>query len=83
MELFLYKVEEVFNITGSGIILWKGMQVSKIIPTGSKIKLLKPDNTIIETTVKGISFQHGDILIGTEFTKEDIPIGTEVWLIES
>ena len=37
----------------------------------------------MQTTIQGITFndQH-DILLAPEVTKEDVPIGTEVWLKE-
>ncbi|MBL7973615.1 MAG: hypothetical protein JNJ85_01795 [Candidatus Kapabacteria bacterium] len=55
----------------------------KNIQVGSKLVLIKPDKTKIETTIKGISSAgERGILIGDNLKKEDIPIGTEVWLNE-
>ena len=46
-----------------------------------RIKILRPDNSIIEAKIKGISFNlNRDILISGDLTKDDVPIGSEVWL---
>ena len=38
-------------------------------------------NSIIETTIKGISFNlNRDILVGSDLTKDDVPIGSEIYL---
>lgn len=49
---------------------------------GYKIKNKSPDNSVIETVIKGITFNSSrDILVGSELIKEDVPIGSEIWLI--
>ena len=55
----------------------------KFAKSGSKIRLLRPDRSAIETTISGIGWE-GDhpILIGQEIKKEDVPVGTEVLLNE-
>lgn len=78
--MFLFKIEETFLITGKGLILTPGISDENIL-IGAKIKLVRPDNSIIETTVQGITFgplRH--ILIEKSIKKTDVLIGTEVWL---
>ena len=78
--MFLFKVEERFMMTGRGLILVPGLG-DKTAKTGDKIRIIRPDNSIIETVIKGIAFNSNrDILIGGELTKEDVPVGSEVWL---
>ncbi len=80
-DVFLFKVDGVFNITGIGIVLTPGLGEKKA-SLGDKVKLITPDGRLPFTVIKGVAF---DIMrslhIDTEFKKEYIPIGTEVWLI--
>jgi hypothetical protein len=51
---------------------------------GSKIQLIRPDQSIIETQIRGITFSDKhDILVGENVKKEDVPLGTEVWLMDT
>lgn len=51
--------------------------------SGSRIRIIRPDNSIIETIIRGISFGEAkDVLVGSDLTKEDISIYSEVWLSE-
>lgn len=78
--MFLFKVQDRFFMTGLGLILVPGLGDKKAT-IGDSIKIVKPDQTIIETTIRGISFnEFRDILVGKDLTKDDVPIGSEVWL---
>lgn len=80
--MLLFIVEQTFMITGRGLILTPGLG-ERLVEAGSEIKLIRPDKSILETTIRGIGFNFNhDILIGAEIKKEDVPIGTEVWLKE-
>lgn len=81
---FLFKVEQTFLITGRGVILLPGLgDKVKHIRTGEKIKLIRPDKTTLETIITGITFEgKHDICVGKDISKDDIPIGTEVWLTD-
>lgn len=79
--MFLFKVEERFMITGRGLVLVPGLGDRKA-KVGDPIKIVKPDQTTIKTTIKGIGFnQFREILVGKDLAKEDVPIGSEVWLL--
>ncbi len=79
--MFLFKVEERFMITRLGLVLVPGLG-DKQAKIGDKIKIIRPDNSTIETVIKGIAVNpNRDILVGSELTKEDVPIGSKVWLI--
>ena len=78
--MFLFKVIDRFMVTGHGLILTPGWGDKKA-SVGDSLKIIRPDQTILETTIKGIGFnEFRDILISEGLTKEDIPIGSEVWL---
>jgi hypothetical protein len=78
--MFLFKVQDKFLITGRGLILVPGLG-DKNATVGDPIKIIKPDLAVIETTIRGIGFnEFRDILVGKELTKDDVPIGSEVWL---
>ena len=79
--MLLFTVKETFLLTGLGIVLTPGLG-DKMVRVGQNIRLIRPDRSIIHTTIQGITFETKDILLGGQLTKEDIPIGTEVWLIE-
>ena len=77
--MFLFKVQDRFLVTGRGLILVPGFGDKKAT-VGDPIKIVKPDQTIIETTIRGIGFnEFHDILVGKDLTKNDVPIGSEVW----
>jgi hypothetical protein len=83
-NIFLFKVERQFVITDRGLVLAPGLgDKVKLVTTGAKIKLVRPDQSELHTTIKGITFEgNHDILVSSEFTKDDIPVGTEVWMTE-
>jgi hypothetical protein len=78
--MFLFKVEERFMVTGRGLILVPGLGEKRAC-INDKIKIVRPDNSTIETSIKGISFNlNRDILVGSGLVKNDVPVGSEVWL---
>jgi len=80
----LFIVEETFLITGLGLVLTPGPgDKVKLAKVGTKIKLVRPDKTELETVIIGIMFesQH-DIAISSKLSRKDVPYGTEVWLAD-
>nr|WP_288837964.1 hypothetical protein [uncultured Flavobacterium sp.] len=78
--MFLFKVEDRFLISERGLILVLGLRDKKA-RVGDPIIIIKPDKTIVETVIRGIGFsEFREILVGNELTKDDVPIGSEVWL---
>jgi hypothetical protein len=77
----LPKVKERHLLTGLGMVLTPGIGKT-IAKVSDKIRLVKPDKTIIDTAIQAIVFESQDILISGNYTNEDIPVGTEVWLIQ-
>ena len=76
--MFLFKVEDRFMVTRIGLVLVPGCGDKKV-SINDKIKIVRPDNSFIETTVMGTSTNH-DISVGNSLTKDDVPVGSEVWL---
>jgi len=84
--MFLYKVGKTFLVEDGRCILTPGYTEVKPAENlrfkiGNSIKLVFPDGSFIITEITGLNFRSPyDILINT---REDIPIGTEVWLIKN
>jgi hypothetical protein len=85
----LFVVSGTFTVFGRGIALLPG--VSKYEPgprvgQGMSIELRRPDGTILWTKIRGIEwFQTppqptAPLLMPPEIAKEEVPVGTEVWL---
>jgi hypothetical protein len=91
MEKLLSIVEDTFHIIGRGVLFVPGInpEATEYIRIGSPIMLKRPDGSKLQCNVTGLSFIAGGlpaddtgILLGG-LTKEDIPIGTEVWSTDS
>lgn len=80
----LFVVKDRYTFPKKGLMLTPGLYLDSIeepIAAGTKIKLIKPDGTEVETEIKGIATSTpSPILIAEEFTKKDVPVRTEVWL---
>jgi hypothetical protein len=81
---FLFKVEDRFLISDRGLVLTPGLGANvNFVRTGSEIRLIRPDKSEVTTSIQGITFEgNHDILIPLTITKDEVPIGTEVWTIE-
>jgi translation elongation factor EF-Tu-like GTPase len=86
---FLFRVEDVFAITGRGCVLVPGIPHSLSIPIkrGAPLELRCPDGTVIRTQLQEIEMINSTatrestaISLSRDVKKTDIPIGTEVWL---
>jgi hypothetical protein len=81
----LFNVENIFMVTGRGLTLVATLEDYK--PKFSDLLIIvRPDRSIIETKIRGVGFGNPStitsILVDEGLTKEDIPIGSEVWLEE-
>jgi hypothetical protein len=79
--MLLFKVEQTFVISGTGLVLIPGLG-NRIVPTGSKIKVVRPDKSELLTTIHGITFKENTIVLNSNTKKEDVPVGSEIWLLE-
>jgi len=91
MKLIL-TVEDVFDISGHGLILTPKIpdDLGLTVRPKDPIQLRTPDGRILETYIACFSSGRpigGDrrfycIMLPRDFMKPDIPIGTEVWLVD-
>ena len=87
----LLKVEDVFDISGRGCV------IAPVVPSGAdfkirakdQIQLRTPDGRVLDTHIASIELlkpQDGSacrmaIMLPRDLVKQDVPIGTEVWLL--
>jgi translation elongation factor EF-Tu-like GTPase len=89
MPKLLSVVEDVFQISGRGsVVVVPGIprEGDWHIKTGDPLTLKRPDGTAASTVVRGIEMASPPhphfipILLGLRLTKDDVPIGTELWV---
>ena len=88
MKIFLSLIEDVFQINQRGCVVIPGIPRSINLPIkiGAAIRLIRPDGSEADSTICGIELGgHLDapsipILLGTGISKDQIPIGTQLWL---
>ena len=89
----LSKVEDTFVIEGRGLIIIPGIPYPsdsiRKIRVGEGIVLIRPDGSELNTTISSIEMihrkppvAHAPFAPSGSLTKEDVPIGTEVWLCD-
>jgi len=86
MARCLFKVEDTFLITGRGLVPIPG-----IVPVGEErfragdpILLKRPDGSELATAIGGLEMLDPNpppyvVIMLKGLTKEDVPIGTEIW----
>ena len=87
MNTFVCRVDDVFQITGRGCVITPGVPKSGDfrLKIGDPLLLKRPDGSEVRTTLGGIemggspAYPGIPILLGSELTKDQVPIGTEVW----
>jgi hypothetical protein len=79
-------VEDTFAIRDRGLV-----PVPGIVPHGDErfrvgdpIMLKRPDGSVVKTRIGGLELvcpnqRHDVVILLRELSKEDVPIGTEVW----
>jgi hypothetical protein len=92
--LHLFTVADRFQIEGRGCVLVPGLPTepgSPNVRNGARIRLRTPDGRETDTFIKAIemiSYRKKPekicvpILLPQDITKEDVPVGTEVLLLE-
>lgn len=91
--VLLFTVEDAFQITGRGCVLVPGPLAEagiQAIRIGDRLCLRKPDGDSFDTVIAGVEMIARrprpkrittPILLPSDVTKGDVPIGTEVWLL--
>ena len=90
--MFLFKVEEVLEISGRGCVIVPAVSEEtdfKIKPRDA-IQLRTPEGRTVDTHIGSVEFLkpalgpcHMAILLPPDVLKEDVPKGTDVWLAQS
>ena len=79
---YLFKVVQTIVVRDRGLVLVGGPR-TRDIAFKSRIKLVLPDKTEINTEVLGEgSYDNFAIMIDETVQKEQVPEGTEVWLYD-
>jgi len=88
----LFKVEDVFDISGRGCVIAPAMPTGADFKIRAKdqIQLRTPAGQAVDTHIASIELlkpQDGSacrmaIMLPRDLVKQDIPIGTEVWLLQ-
>ena len=80
-------IEDVFLISGRGLVVLPGIPLTGNwhVKAGTPIELRKPNGSTRESKIRGIEMIRGTrqilpILLGAGLTKDDVPIGTEIWI---
>ena len=92
--IFLSKVDDVFQIVGRGCVIVPGLPQPAQFNLRfhqDVILLRRPDGTTLETSVQALMFLGRPapgrsidrtfipMLLASDVTKSDVPVGTEVW----
>lgn len=91
---FIFSVDDVFQLTNTGCVMVGCFSESfcGLIKVGSLLELELPNQTLISTKVNGIEMPRIHttcpdqqvmlaIILPAELTKEQIPLGTQVFLV--
>ena len=84
------KVETSFEVTGRGCVIVPAWLTEDKIRVKDSIRLRTADGKVRETKITGIETLSGlkpsdsrmAILVTQDITKQDVPEGTEIWLLE-
>ena len=89
MSRLLSTVEDVFQLGGGhGVVVVPGIprESEGRVKAGDRVSLRRPDGTEKRSTIVGLEMASPPhpvsipILLGLGVTKDDIPIGTELWV---
>jgi len=79
--LLLFKVSDTFRVEGKGLLLSGKGKNLKGVNFQSELKLVLPNKLELFTSVIGINWTNGDLIV-SDAEKLEVPNGTEVWLKE-
>jgi hypothetical protein len=91
---YLFTVSEVFAPKNRGLVLMPGVSVhhGPTVRVGDTVELRRPDGQTLTSVIQG--YEHVNplpplvnysvaILVRSGLVENDVPVGTEVWLIEA
>jgi hypothetical protein len=90
MARLLFTVTDRFYIAGRGVIPVPGIvpATNERFRPGDPLLLKRPDGSEIYTRIAGIEMPNpnpGPVVLVTllELTKDDVPVGTQVWSVDA
>lgn len=79
----LFVVKDTYQVPQKGLLLSADSRFKpKEVELQSELKLVLPNGNVLYTSVIGIGWDTSAIIV-SQLSKEEVPIGTEVWLLES
>ncbi len=86
----LFTVEDTFLIQGRGLVPIPGIvpQGEEVFRAGDPIRLKRPDGSTVDWQIGSLELlfgglpRHDVVVLLKGLSKEDVPIGTEVWSID-
>jgi hypothetical protein len=85
----LFVVEDTFLIRGRGLVPVPGIipEGEERFRVGDRIMLKRPDGSEMEWEIGGLELlcpnpRHDVVILLKGMSKEDIPIGTEIWSVD-
>jgi len=88
---YLFNVEEVFWITGRGLVIIPGPwpQDSKArIKVGNLIEIRRPDGSTVASQITGVELAKQAkgpcclaLVLNQQITQDDVPKSSEIWLV--
>ena len=87
MSAFICRIDDVFQIAGRGCVVTPGIpkDADLRLKVGDPLLLRRPDGSDLRTILRGIEmggspeFPGIPILLGAEVSKEQVPVGSELW----
>ncbi len=87
MSHLICRVDDAFQISRRGCVVIPGIPKDAAfqIKVGDSLLLRRPDGSVLLTVFGGVEIvspsndRGSPILLGAEVTKDQVPIGTEVW----
>jgi hypothetical protein len=77
----LFTVEDSFSVKGRGLVLIPGIVPLEGVRVGDPLLLKRPDGTSVSATIGGLGFlpEPPFPILLEGCSREDVPVGTEVW----
>jgi hypothetical protein len=92
MARFLSMVEDVFQLSGrSSVVVAPGIprEGDWRLKTGDRLRLRAPNGQETDTIVGGLEMSSPPhpvsiaLMLGPKLTTSDVPIGTEIWVLDA
>lgn len=81
--MLIFIVQDTFRVEGKGLLISSNSKkVLKGVDFRSELKLKLPDGSTLQTSVVGINWENGDLIV-SDIAGLNVPKGTEVWLEET